>query len=424
MFGLFAKKDVTKAIGKIEKLFEKGYKGKAIEKAEALEKDANESELSTIRGLKRQIEASLIDEYLSKADAMVKKGCTDEAIEWMDMALDYISDPHQKKEVENQIQQLSVLEEEEDQPESEVAPEEMPTEAQDRDAYFETLINMLKDEYLESCQALPEAFQQAYVLSHSGQYRKALELLNSLSVEGDPVPMIEFEKARCLMALEAYGEARTVCEQVWDEFGNESIDLAEAVSIPVLWTECCLQQKDPVAIIEKVGELAAPRKGNPALTLLVSFAFEMDEQFEEAVDLLSRAIRRFDDPNFSYHLARILNDQGEWENAAQVLESAITPSCSGSCYGPPLHFPSLHMLIGIYLTDDRALEAAGKLLNEGDKKLMGRKSKEHLLLWSAYHEKTGNTEWAAKARTMAESAASGIGSGDTPQIEAGDQAVL
>ena len=110
----------------------------------------------------------------------------------------------------------------------------------------------------------------------------------------------------------------------------------------------------------------------------------------------------------------------------QVLEKVISPSCaSGGCYAPPLHFPSLHLLISLYLKQGVGLKRVEQLLIEGDRKLRGRRSREHLLLWAAYYSQSGDEEMAEEVREAAETAAEGLLMQDEgPRIESGDSAVL
>jgi hypothetical protein len=182
---------------------------------------------------------------------------------------------------------------------------------------------------------------------------------------------------------------------------------------------------EPEKVLERCHRMISVKNGNPNLMLLIGISLGDTGHPEEAVDLLLEMSKRNDMPEFIYYAARILNAEGEWKNAISVLEKKVTPSCvTGQCYAPPMHLPSLHLLVSIYVEHKVGLERAHELLVEGGRRLHGYPSKEHLIAWARYFEATGEEKLAKQAYEDAESAIDGQPLEDAPQIDMGDSAVL
>ena len=429
--GLFSGKDTTKELEKIELLLEKGLKEKALAKMESLQKRVKQAELKETEALLGKIHHVFKRDYLEKSALMEQRKLYHEAVEWVSMALDFchsdaeIQDLLDKK---NQLVNLTetIEEEMEVQLEESIEPSHETEQEIDDDNHFDALAHMLIPEVAEYYLKQPQEFKAAYLTFNRGFAEHTLDLLEHLLEEKPEEPVYLFEKARCLMNMEKYEAAQGHFEKVWDFFGDKPLDLAGTFSIPYLWAACCLHLKQAEKVVDRLLNLSSPDRRDPNLTLIIGIALDQAGRKQEVVTLFTRAIKTFDIPDFSFHLGRILDEEGEWQNAIQVLEKLITPSCSsGQCYGPPLHLPSLHLLVNIYLNHDVALDRVEELLIHGDRRLRGQASRQHLLDWSKYHEKRGNHVLSLEAAKFAEKCSEEVPALDeTPQLDKGESAVL
>ena len=150
--------------------------------------------------------------------------------------------------------------------------------------------------------------------------------------------------------------------------------------------------------------LADPARGVAHLTLAFAGALEQLGRLEEAVEVLAPARKAFaGNPWFPFHLARTLDELGDWEEASEILEQSIAPSCTtGSCNAPPKHLPSIRYLIALYLGHHEQGERVGELLVHLETALEGRMVGEDLRMVAAYHRMQGNERLAAEAEAAAE----------------------
>ena len=133
-------------------------------------------------------------------------------------------------------------------------------------------------------------------------------------------------------------------------------------------------------------------------------ALEHANRREEAIELLAPARKAFPgNPWFPYHLARNLDELGDGEEAAEVLEKSVAPSCAtGACAAPPKHIPSIRYLIALYLGQQREPERARELLDHLEQGLQGNLQAEDLRLLAAFHRQQGDERAASAAEEAAE----------------------
>jgi len=442
LFGLFSgKKDLFSDLYKIEGLLAKGNKTKAYRRMESLRKNLDTESLGKTQELYLKIQDSFREEYLLKAKTVEDKGLFADAAEWVGMAADFCPDKQQRETLLDRQDTLldkdealeQVVEEDVDVPVCRVQEENISISVNEEE-HLEALFNMFKPEIASYYHDLPQKHREAVAALYRGEsdsfLTQADELLKTFEdayalPEASCDAVILLERARTLMAQGHYEEARVDLDKIWDFFGTDSLDLAGNTSIPFLWSDCSLQLNEPDKVLDRCHAMISVKNGNPNLILLIGIALGDTGHPEEAVDLLLEMSKRNDMPEFIYYAARILNAEGEWKNAISVLEKKVTPSCvTGQCYAPPMHLPSLHLLVSIYVEHKVGLERAHELLVEGGRRLRGYPSKEHLTLWAHYFEATGEEKLAKQAYEDAEAAMEGQPQEDAPQIDMGDSAVL
>lgn len=221
----------------------------------------------------------------------------------------------------------------------------------DHEATFATLIETLRDDVAGEYGGRPEPFPAAWVALNEGRGEEAQPALDAL-VEADPAdPVYRLERGRARLLLGDAAGAREDLEAAWEHWGDEPLDRAGAVSVPVLWAQALLDLGEPEPILDRLAERADPARGDAELSQLYGRALLGAGRSEEARTFLARAAGWFPtDPTLPFLLAGALDQVDRRRDAIDCLETAIAPSCAGGgCGGPPLHTPSVHLLVELYL---------------------------------------------------------------------------
>lgn len=381
---------------------------RALESARRLERSRDMGVRSEAASVLQQARDALVARTLDNARAAEKAGDPTDAADWLRAALQHLGDGVQRAELEAR---LEILERQiESSPPAaltggeardEPAPEAFEL---DLDTRYEMLVGMLTDEMARRYENPSPELKEAVVDVNEGRAEAALARLDELVPRNPASPVLHFERGRARLMLERWAGAREDLEAAWSRLGDEPVDLAGSLSVPLLWAEATLGQGDPGAVLDRLREPAAPEARNPDLSALYARALVESGRRDEARDHLA-ALRELypERQDFPHALAELLAAEGQRSTAIRVLEIAVKPSCAtGRCSKPPLHLPSLRLLTGLYLDEKGPLSrieelmvwishAQGGTLAPGDHRLAAR-----------YHELVGDTRSAEEARRKAE----------------------
>jgi tetratricopeptide (TPR) repeat protein len=287
------------------------------------------------------------------------------------------------------------------------------------EVHFGTLVGTLRDEVADRYLHRGIDFQEAYVDLNQGRLEEARSSLDALADREPDDPVVRLERGRCRLLMDDFTGAREDFEAAWPELGDEPLDQAGVLSVPILWAEACLAQGDAAAVVQGLAGLAGFAEGaaveDPEIAVLYGRALledgadrgTGDESLADARAFLVQAAERFPRrPDLSHMLAQVLDRQGEWERAISVLETAIAPSCAtGSCSKPPLHAPSVRTLAGLYLAhgaehEEAPLERVGELLTLLVREQGGQAMPPDLRLLVRYQRASGLDDEAEETEAM------------------------
>ena len=227
LLNFFSSKDPEDYDKKGDGFFDSGAYGKAIveyERAlEKLEKSApwdegyRQSLLDKIGNCKEKL--ALAHEQTAKQ--LMEAGHNDDALQYIELALELTQDAQFKTELEQHLKKLdeTVLAKiQESLPDLEVAeetapPEEASDDTEEDEEYFAALIGTLPEEIQESYRSYPTTFKAGYLALNQGEFEKAAELLSQAMQEiEDPQSYIPMELATVRLNLGDYDEARRLAE--------------------------------------------------------------------------------------------------------------------------------------------------------------------------------------------------------------------
>ena len=426
----FFKKDPAKDLGKAEELLNNGDAQEALSLAERILKKGNQAFHQRATKLADEARQKLIDSDLKNANRMEAEGSFAEAADWVKLALEHVYQPQQREHLEQRIDDLLAQQENPTSPVAALHTQPHDEMAMDLDTHFHTLIGMLEPNVTERYETQPQEFRIAYLALNSGKAPEATQILQQLLQANPEDPVILFELGRASL-LDGDAQQALLCfEKAWPTFGWEFLDSAKTLSIPALWADCMLCLNDPTPILHKFESQRDFVRENPDLSHRYALALEGSERYQDAFDFLLHASKKFErNSNFPYHLAMVLRKMEQPERAAVCLETAIAPSCqSGTCSAPPLHPPSLRLLILLYLEQAHNQARVKELFTHLARALHGQFSAEDYQLLRRYHEQTGDLAAAAEATANAErlslSGTSRQESATIPNTMASEKAVL
>lgn len=429
MFSSDPQKDLDRAAQQLEK--------GAVEKALSLASRAlkKQPESTQAQALVAQVRDVQVRDYIYSADRCEASGCPEDAVEWLTRALDLVRDSGKRLELERRIEGLTEGDEEpapvEPTQRSCLAPEEpepAPQATDDEDRY-QILLAMLTEEHARRIEDKPEVFRQAYLALNDGHVAQARDMFQSMLQEDDRDPVVLFEHARCLMIEGRVDEAAPELEAAWEGLGDADLDEAGTLSAPALWAEANLFLGREARVLERIEPMADPQNGREMLSLLYARALEQVGRPEDAISVLIRAKRAFpNQPLVPFMLAMLLDGLDETDDAIAVLEQAIAPSCStGGCAAPPLHLPSMRLLIALVMKDEARLPRAEALFRQLGRAQAGRFTSDDLRLLARFHQARGDEDAAKKSLAEAEKLeAAGESTESVPatRIKAGDDALM
>ncbi len=396
-------KDPRRDLERAEALLASGDAQRALElarraEARALHADKNRAEI-----LVGQARRTLVATALEKASAAEESEFFEDAVEWLEVALEHDDNPARQSEMQtlrrSLLERAREVEDEAWEPEPEVETETSTN--LHPGAHYQALVDMLVEGVAERYEDRPSAFRAAYVAFNEGRVAEAHASFDKLATAAAEDPVIRFERGRCRLASGQPAGAASDFETAWPALGDAPLDLTGELSVPVLWAEAMLAGGRPRPVIERLAELADPVAAAP-LCERYAQALLVAERFTEARDFLAAAIAGNPvRPVFGYQLARALDQLGERPAAIDCLETAIAPSCTTGCAPRAKHLPSLRALASLYMDDDSHPERVRELMTIVAQSLGGHLTgRDHSLL-ARYYQQIGDDEAAEKATAEA-----------------------
>lgn len=447
------KKDAGKTLERAAGFLQDGNPQRALDYARRFVQDKDPAHRSRAQELVAEAREALVVQTLERSAEAEAEGDPADAADWVRAALQHVDDEARRRELEERMQTLERTAEQQAMAEPPPPPvadgdrdETWDDEADeepvfgagfelDTDSHYETLVGTLDSGIGEHYEERSAEFRRAYVDLNEGRYREAAEVLERLAEAAPSDPVLRFERGRARLAVDDHAGAREDLEAAWPAFGDEPIDLTESMTVPGLWAEAALAGGDAEAVIERLEDLAAPRRNNPELSSLYAQALVAAERWDDARAFLVPAGETFPKrQDLPYLLGRVLHEVGERGLAIRCLESAVAPSCAGgSCARPPLHLPSLRLLTALHLEEAealhgdedgervvaRSLERTRDLLRWIAGAQGGQLAPGDRLLLARHHELRGDREAAQEVRAEAERLAE---AGYDPQAATADQA--
>ncbi len=287
---------------------------------------------------------------LERVDAAVAAGDREEALDWLEGAFSYVSDPERRSRLEERRAELLRLDSED--------PEPGPTDVElGADELYELLMGWITEDFVPLYANRGPRFREAYLALHRLETNRALELYDDLVRESPEDPMLRFERGRGWLAGGVWERAREDFEAAWDVFGDRpvySVDDEEldetnpSLRLPYLWAEACLLGGDPEAVLERFGERAAVGELEADLIRSYISALRCTGRASEAASFASRMVRgRYGKDRWLYLTwAGSLASQGDTDAAIQVLERSLNLRLTI----PEVHLAeTLYALLCLYL---------------------------------------------------------------------------
>ncbi len=227
LLNIFSSKDPEDYELKGDKLVETGAHGKAIgeyERAlERLEKTApwDDGFRQSLREKIHSSRETLVLQHKKTAADMIEAGYHEDALQYIQLALELTEDPDLISDLENQKRELEARALEGSQnayPEVEIADQEEtredePVDGEPDDEYFAALIGTLPDEVQKAYTGYGNAFKKGYLALNQGDFESAAEsLYQALEENSDAQGYIPLELATACLNLEQYDDARGLLE--------------------------------------------------------------------------------------------------------------------------------------------------------------------------------------------------------------------
>lgn len=434
LFGGDPQKDVEKG----ESMLADGRPDRALELARKALASNQDEVRPAAEALMKKARTQLIDRALEMAGTSEESEFWEDAVEWLDRAIEQMDDPQRKQEIVERREQLlakieaaeeEVWQEPEPQkPENDDHIQELPDEH-----LFVALVDMLDDDIGHLYSNQDPAFRDAYLALNDDRVKEALPVLDELLALDSDNPVLRFERGRGRLYTGDPAGAREDLENAWQTWGDIFLDRAGTLSVAGVWSEAMLGLKEPGPILERLESAARPTNGQPELSLPYALALVMDERFEEAEEFLLSAMSLFPSkPDFSLLLAQLLVDRERKQDAIGCLESAIAPSCaSGTCGRPPRHIPSFRLLAGLLLSSaeeqegkarDASLQRVEELLSFIREGMGGNLARPDVLLQAELFRLKGDEqaqqECLERAAQMSEGADKEVVAMETPKMSA------
>jgi len=384
-----------------------------------------------VRDLHEQIRRKWIDSQLARADQLEQAGHLDGAADWLERALELVEDEARKDQlltrleaIDRQLQQPLPSPSQSQSATADHGPEQ-PSEDVD---HYELLVGMLRDDIAQEYREMGEPFRDAVSAINAGDHAAAAGRLDTLLIETPDRAILRFERARCHLLAGENESAQAEFEAAWSDLGDQALDLAGNVSIPVLWGEACLKLKQPQRIVERLEQAAYRKDAGPHLASVYGQALLLAEDYDEAMTFLGAAARHYRSPVFPLLLAQPLEQKEQWKDAIACLEAATAASCgAGSCMAPPKHVPSLRYLAGLHVRFEHQPERVPELTTHIAQALRGQLARVDYLNLAAAYGMLGEQHRAEEALERANQISETTRADSAeplPKISAGDQAIM
>ncbi len=395
--------DPQRDLERAEALLASGDAERALEVGRRAEARVPERDQERARGVVERARQAVATEALRKASLAETSEYFEDAVEWVEIALEHIDDPARRSELETLRQSLLECARKAEEESWEPPPDTGADTQTDLDAgiHYQALIDMLEEDVAERYQARSPAFRAAYIALNEGRPGEALEALEDLASADGEDAVVRFERGRSRLATGDAEGAASDLEAAWPELGDQALDLAGELSVPVLWADAMLALGNPRPVIERLADLLDPIAA-PALCERYAQALLDAGDFEEVRDFLSAAIKRNPSRDlFAYQLAKALGKLGQRDAAIDCLEAAIAPSCKSGCAPRARFLPSFRALASLYLEDGGQPGRAREILKLVAQTLGGRITHRDHTLLAEYYRQVGDEEAAARARDRA-----------------------
>ncbi|MEM8931394.1 MAG: hypothetical protein AAGE94_09475 [Acidobacteriota bacterium] len=414
LFDRFLGGDPERELTKARRQLDAGRPDKALTMARKLAGRLDGEALAAAETLVDEAREALLNNALEMARHAEESEFWEDAIDWLDRALEQ-ADDGRRAEIETRRRAA----------ESRIEAEETVDEApryrtiadqaaeDDEDAFdgggfddtgFDAWLHMLDDEIAAGYRQHLDVLRSSYSALVEERISDALESLDTLAEQYPDDAIVRFERGRArLMADEPAGAAEDL-DQAWKQLGDAPLDRAGALSVPALWGEASLLAGAHDAVVDRLADLGNPATGRQDCHLPWARALVATEAFDDAEAVLTRGMRRFKSPEIPHLLAQILTRSERRDEAIEVLEMAIAPSCAtGNCAKPPAHVPSFRALAVLHLSrgDEADLERIADLLGHIERAQQGLAA-EDLLIAAELYRRNGDDEAAAEATAHAE----------------------
>ena len=432
LFGGDPRKDLEKA----RAFLAQGRPDRALDLARDVAASSDAEVAGAGRELVTQARRALIDNALGMAKEAEASEFWEDALEWLDRAVEQIEDTEEQARIlawrERLEAALEASEAEEwEEPKPQASPEDLlDADDLDVDGHFTALVDMMEDEIGRLYAAQGDDFRNAYLDLYDGRPEQALPVLSSLVERNPQDPVLRFERGRALLFTGDPASARTDLEFAWQAWGDVYLDRAGTLTVASEWGEALLALSEPGPILDKLEGPAHPGTGQPELTSVYARALLQAERYDEAEPFLLKAMEHFPSrPELGMMAAGLLMHQERYGDAVQCLEMVIAPSCaSGSCGAPRKFPPAFRALAGLYLKEPEGeetdkqrqarLQRVDELLTQLRGALGGGMAREDMLLQAELYSRRGQEAEAVLWREKAEQVASSADQLDVVKSEA------
>ncbi len=401
--GLFAsdpREQLRKAEGRLE-----GTPERALELALEIPHAEDDEAADEVRTFIARARQRIVEQALEKAKASEAEEYFADAAEWLEAAIEHTADADKKVTLKERrrelLRQELLLEEAEDGMDGPAVTVHRQVEASvlspelDVDDLYLSLVDMFKEPVAERYQRQGQDFRRLFLQFQQAEMDGLEEglsrLLETPGSEADQA-VVQLERGRLRLLVGDISAARQDFEACWQAWGDDTLDLADTLSLPGLWAEAKLIEQDFDDIVQRLAELAQPDNGRLDVALPYAQALVLSQRLDEAAPFLRDAMGYFpSNQDFPQLYAVTLAGSGNAQEAMACLEMAIAPSCaSGHCSKPPMHIPSLQMLLSLHVTsgsDEGRLRKLATLLVEHRRDQLS--GEDHRLL-AAVHHKLGD----------------------------------
>lgn len=398
--GLFGS-DPREQLQKAEKRLE-GTPERALEMALEIPHGVDDEAATEVRAFIQRARSAVVEQALQRAAASEEEEYFADAAEWLEAAIEHTSDGTQRTELEARrkelLRQELLLDEEDDSVDGPAMTVHRQVEASvlspelDVEALFSSLVDMFKEPVAERYRLQGTPFQRLFVQFQQAELDGLEEGLSQLLEAGiEDRAVVQLERGRLRLLVGDISAARQDLEACWQDWGDDTLDLADTLSLPGLWAEAKLIEQDFDDIVQRLPELAQPETGRLDVVLPYAQALVLSQRLDEAAPFLREAMGHFpSNQEFPQLYAVTLAGSGNPQEAMACLEMAIAPSCaSGHCSKPAMHMPSLQMLLSLHVSTGDDEGRLRKLANLFVEHRRGQLSGDDHRLLAAVHHKLG-----------------------------------